>query len=227
MSDDEPNFEGHCPEIEHRTVGPHRAWSFASTEWCYPNSACAHCEQWLREQAEVALLTPGPEHGTWIIPQINPEPWTSPEVSIGRKGGKLAPQVFKREQLRQYQEAVADYIERTYGPAPTEDELVLQFWFWRELDTPRSKKSDATNLQKATEDALHGLLFANDRQVQDVRSIIVAQDVGVEPTIIIRWARFVGITDPSPLQMRQSLLDELAAAPTADNDTNIEPESIF
>lgn len=165
--------------------------------------------------------------GTWIIPQINPEPWTAPEVSIGRRGGKLAPQVFKREQLRQYQEAVADYIERTYAPAPTEDELVLQFWFWRELDTPRSKKSDATNLQKATEDALHGLLFENDRQVQDVRSIIVAQDVGVEPTIIIRWAPFVGITDPSPLQMRQSLLDELAASPTPDNTTDIEPESIF
>lgn len=167
------------------------------------------------------------DHGTWIIPEINPEPWTSPEVSIGRRGGKLAPQVFKREQLRAYQEAVADFIQRTYAPVAVETELALQFYFWRELDTPQSKKADATNLQKSTEDALHELLFVNDRQVQDVRSIICEQDVGVEPTIVIRWGPFVGIADPSPLQMRQALLDELAAAPKSDNTMNYEPESFF
>lgn len=228
MSDDDPNFHGLVPEIEHRTAGPHRAWSFASSEWCYPGNPCAHCDRTIRERAEnIAWLPDRPDHGTWIIPEINPEPWTAPEVSIGRRGGKLAPQVFKREGLRQYQEAVHEYVERVYNPTPCEAELVLQFWFWRELDTTRSKLVDATNLQKATEDALHGLLFVNDRQVQDVRSIIVEQGVDVAPTIVIRWAPFVGVSDPSPLQMRQALLDELAAAPKTDNVIPINPESIF
>jgi hypothetical protein len=41
------NFEGHPGREcgEHRTVGPHRAWCFACTEWCYPDleAACSGC----------------------------------------------------------------------------------------------------------------------------------------------------------------------------------------
>lgn len=28
---------------EHRTVGPHRAWCFDCSEWCYPNASCRRC----------------------------------------------------------------------------------------------------------------------------------------------------------------------------------------
>jgi Holliday junction resolvase RusA-like endonuclease len=224
---DEANFEGHWPDIEHRTAGSHRAWSYSAHEWCYPGAPCAHCDRWLRERAEEALWTPTDDSGAILVPQINPEPWTAPEVSIGRRGGKLAPQVFKREQLRQYQEALHDYIEDTYPMKPLVSDLILEFWFWRELDTPNSKRADATNLQKSTEDALHGLLFENDRQVQDVHSVIVAQDVGIEPTIIIRWTPYAGLTDPTPIQMRHALLEELKTKPKADNSVDIEPESIF
>lgn len=28
---------------EHRTVGPHRAWCFDCSEWCYPNAPCRRC----------------------------------------------------------------------------------------------------------------------------------------------------------------------------------------
>jgi hypothetical protein len=28
---------------EHRTVGPHRAWCFDCSEWCYRNAPCARC----------------------------------------------------------------------------------------------------------------------------------------------------------------------------------------
>jgi hypothetical protein len=28
---------------EHRTVGPHRAWCFDCSEWCYPAAPCARC----------------------------------------------------------------------------------------------------------------------------------------------------------------------------------------
>jgi hypothetical protein len=44
----EPNFFGHDGREcgEHRTVGPHRAWCFDCSEWCYPgiDAACKGCE---------------------------------------------------------------------------------------------------------------------------------------------------------------------------------------
>lgn len=46
MSDSTPNFEGHADSEcgEHRTVGPHRAWCYNDTEWCYPHAPCRGCE---------------------------------------------------------------------------------------------------------------------------------------------------------------------------------------
>lgn len=40
-----PNWEGLPDSTEHRTVGPHRAWSYADAEWCYPDSLCWTCDQ--------------------------------------------------------------------------------------------------------------------------------------------------------------------------------------
>jgi len=42
----ETNFIGHDGREcgEHRTVGPHRAWCFDCTEWCYPEAPCVRCE---------------------------------------------------------------------------------------------------------------------------------------------------------------------------------------
>ncbi len=39
------NFLGHEPREcgEHRTVGPHRAWCFDCSEWCYPGGPCVRC----------------------------------------------------------------------------------------------------------------------------------------------------------------------------------------
>ena len=41
----EAAFEGHPQREcgEHRTVGPHRAWCFADSEWCYPDALCRGC----------------------------------------------------------------------------------------------------------------------------------------------------------------------------------------
>jgi hypothetical protein len=43
--DESGNFQGHEPRTcgEHRTVGPHRAWCFRCTEWCYPDDGCIRC----------------------------------------------------------------------------------------------------------------------------------------------------------------------------------------
>lgn len=51
------NFEGHEPRYcgEHRTVGPHRAWCWQCTEWCYPEQLCARCELARRDAARAAV----------------------------------------------------------------------------------------------------------------------------------------------------------------------------
>lgn len=43
------NFEGHFYPDEHRTVGAHRAWSFLTNEWCYPDEPCAACADHMRD----------------------------------------------------------------------------------------------------------------------------------------------------------------------------------
>lgn len=47
LHDESGNFEGFLETLrsEHRTVGPHRAWSFTAHEWCYPDDPCADCEE--------------------------------------------------------------------------------------------------------------------------------------------------------------------------------------
>ena len=165
--------------------------------------------------------------GIWVITGINPEPWTAPEVSIGRRGGKLAPQVFKREALRSFQEALHDYIKDNYDPEPFSGDLAVRYHFWRALETSRSKVADATNLQKAAEDALHGLLFLNDRQVKDVRSGVVMQMPDIEPAIVIQWHHYEGAHDPDALAARKKELERISKLPPPDNDTNLDVDRIF
>lgn len=38
------NFMGFEGGPEHRTVGSHRAWCHAASEWCYPSLPCRLCE---------------------------------------------------------------------------------------------------------------------------------------------------------------------------------------
>lgn len=120
---------------------------------------------------------------------INPEPWTSPNIGGRRKNG--SPVVYKNEGLRVYQEAVKDELK---GTIPYSfDRIELRFYFWRRLEDSnridskrhRSHQADATNMQKALEDALQGVLFANDRDVVSVSSWVVAQGPDVTPRILI------------------------------------------
>lgn len=49
MYDKQGNFVGHFWPEEHRTVGDYRAWSFPSSQWCYPNDPCAQCADHMRD----------------------------------------------------------------------------------------------------------------------------------------------------------------------------------
>jgi Holliday junction resolvase RusA-like endonuclease len=129
-------------------------------------------------------------YGTWIVPDVNPMPWTSPEATIGRRGGKLVPQVHQSQRVKGYQEELREYLERSYDCDPLDYDITLRLWFWRQLGGT-NRRADATNLQKSTEDALHGLLFLNDSQVRRVTSVIVQQTSKTNPGLVIEWEMFV------------------------------------
>lgn len=126
---------------------------------------------------------------------VNPEQWTIGPVSSIRRNGKSIPFVAPNEQLLAYQKAVQEEIRsNSSGPIICSKEpCEVRFYFWRRLDKyilPSERAhsrhvADATNLQKGLEDALQGLLFTNDRQVQYISSEIVEQTTETQPGIII------------------------------------------
>lgn len=127
----------------------------------------------------------------WFVLDVNPEPWAIGDLSVGRRGGKAFPMVGRNQQLHMYKEAVREELG---DPGLWFDGKVeLRFYFWRRRDeyktpqarTHRKHEADATNMQKATEDALQGVLFKNDKDVNDVRSVVVEQGADVYPRVVI------------------------------------------
>lgn len=123
----------------------------------------------------------------FLIEGINPEPWQASEGSVGRRGKGLFVQFHKPGGLRDYQEALASEFKRRYpGVVAASGTAELVFYFWREVNLEsKAKVADATNLQKAAEDALQKVLYENDRQVKHARSYIVEQLADTEPMILI------------------------------------------
>lgn len=106
--------------------------------------------------------------------------------------------VGRNQQLDTYKEAIKEALGS--DNEMIEGKVKVQFFFWRnraEYTTPQSKKhrkheADATNLQKACEDALQDVLFKNDKDVNDVHSVIVEQGPDTVGRIVIS-------VEPSPL----------------------------
>lgn len=130
----------------------------------------------------------------WFLLDLNPEPWTAPEVGIGRKAGKIFPQFYKNEQLRAYQAGVKETLVQEYPEIILRTGLIgLEFYLWRQLPVYSTDKNrlarkhvaDATNMQKALEDALQGVLFDNDRNVKSIKTVILEQDYNTQPQILI------------------------------------------
>lgn len=124
------------------------------------------------------------EHYYWVT-GINPEPWTAGTAYRRPKGAGIA----KDGKLRAYQEALAEEFPLQNAHACKHNgELAVTFYFWR--SSAHGNQADATNLQKATEDALQDILYGNDRTNRDVRSIIVDQGPNVSPHILIEIQKF-------------------------------------
>lgn len=152
----------------------------------------------------------------YSVAGINPEPWEAAQGAIGRRGGKAYIQFFKTTQLRNYQEAVAEEFKTQNQHWElwhlVETPLEVQFYFWRELSIGEGQKkqvrahvADATNLQKALEDALQGILYKNDRQIRSVSSTIVSQNADTTPFILVGIREHPASELVSPTILRSSL----------------------
>ena len=133
----------------------------------------------------------------WYVVELNPEPWAIGPVGYARRNGKMSAYVGRNQQLDAYKEAVRESLG--LGLPMIEGKVRLEFYFWRnraayttpQAQTHRKHEADLTNLQKATEDALQGVLFKNDRDVNEVYSVLVAQGPEVEGKIVIGVERSV------------------------------------
>lgn len=136
------------------------------------------------------------------ITGINPVPWKEPERGRGI--------TFKNETLRSYQAALAStvkdaLVEQGYPLPlfPKGSQLKVNLFVWRQLEkydingkVRTGNRADATNIQKATEDALEKMpgrrgpsnppiLFDNDRDNRFVSTYIVEQGPYVESRLVI------------------------------------------
>lgn len=162
----------------------------------------------------------------WFILSINPEPWAVGSLAVGRRDGKVYPYIGPNAQLVAYQEAIREELGDDHEL--TSGDLKIRFYFWRQLSaytttsgrSHRKHQTDTTNLQKALEDALQGILFKNDRAVKDIRSVIVDQGQNVVPKIVISIdTAFDALAEiPGPIWLEIERIDELAFGPPVVQD---------
>lgn len=146
----------------------------------------------------------------WFSLSLNSEPWSVGSLSIGKKNGKFYPKMSPNHQLVAFKEAVKEELEEVQHLP--EGQYELTFYIWRKLERYQGEKkivqknqTDATNLQKALEDGLQGILFDNDRDVRDIRTVIVEQAVDTKPRIIIRASLWKGL---NPSEIPQYVWDQ-------------------
>lgn len=142
----------------------------------------------------------------WYYLEINPEQWAIGPVGNARRNGKASAYVGRNQQLYAYQEAVREELA-SQNPEMIEGNVSLRLVFWRRRDDyetasgSRHRKHDVdlTNLQKATEDALQGILFKNDRDVFHIESAILKQGADVIPGVLVgvtnKITRLISILD--------------------------------
>jgi Holliday junction resolvase RusA-like endonuclease len=131
-----------------------------------------------------------------VLTDLNPEPWKA--ALKGKNGFR------KDEGLRSYQEAMKEDVKKALTDAghvlplyPKDTILRVHFDFWRQLEkttiggrTRRRQDADATNMQKAAEDALQGVVYHNDKMNRHVSSEILEVGFDTKPGVAIFVVEF-------------------------------------
>lgn len=178
----------------------------------------------------------------WFHLPLNPEPWAVGPLGVARHNSKLTPYIGRNQQLAAYQDAVRECLREEWGDEPPlKGHYDIEFFFWRnraDYTTPaqrqhRKHEADATNLQKATEDAMQGVVIDNDRDVTHVQSYMVEQGPDVVGQVVIhltsapeRWT-FHGEGDFTPEIQRRILLHEAGPARPIEQNIYENAEEIF
>ncbi len=172
----------------------------------------------------------------WILIPFRPVPWAVGPASAVRAGGKMKPVIGRNVELRMYQDGIKEEIEAQLGDAIAmiEGKIELRCYFWRRMEeyktpqgrTARNHEADLTNMVKALEDALQGVLFKNDRDVVEQHNYIVDQspDEGTESKILL-WVGPASNDDATttlPIQALAVLYPE--AYPNIPEDEGDEPD---
>lgn len=138
-------------------------------------------------------------HDQWIYLEINPVPWAVGTLGVGKRSGKFFPTMAPNHEVRDYKEAIQTELKNQGVEMLPEGYYDLEFYFFRRLEewrTESGRKShshiaDATNMQKATEDALQGILIGNDANVRRIQSDVMDQAEDIKGCLVIRarpWA---------------------------------------
>lgn len=107
--------------------------------------------------------------------EVNPQPWAVGTFSAVRnkQTGKMITKPSPDMTLVTYQNSIREMLEMQ-GAVMREGKYALRFTFSRQLDkyvkttgkgTATRNQADGTNMMKATEDALQGVIIGNDRDV--------------------------------------------------------------
>ena len=160
----------------------------------------------------------------WYVIDVNPEPWEIGPVGVGRKSGKMWAYVGRNQALYAYQQAVKESV---VDPVMVEGELYIEFFFWRQVTREdRANYADTTNLQKATEDALQEVLYANDRRVVKVSSTLMAQGPEVEGRVVVGISNEIHAALPPAAEL--AILEHTASQPqTSTPEVYDEVEDVF
>lgn len=141
----------------------------------------------------------------WVVLPLNPEPWRIGPVGVARGNGRMVGTVGRDQQLHAYKEAVAEQVRMKLDAVDDyHDQYIfagktkLTIYLWRQrasyethqAGTHRKHEADATNMLKATEDALQGIFYKNDKDNSDVRCVIVEQGEETIPKIVIHIELF-------------------------------------
>lgn len=157
----------------------------------------------------------------WYVIPVNPDPWAIGALGVGKRNGKFFPTVAPNPQLVAYKDAVREELEKQNVAMLPAGEYQIKLFFWRQLDSHASGRkniADATNLQKATEDAVQKVLIDNDRGVVDIRSRVVEQS----PETVGRVVMYVAPADPfDPNEIPNSVWEivDSASSPTLFDNT--------
>jgi Holliday junction resolvase RusA-like endonuclease len=153
---------------------------------------------------------------SWYVLDVNPEPWAVGPLSVARSGKGVYPKMGRNQQLYAYQQALRstlllqypnlrEFVDSELGLWGNR-EVKLCFYFWQKQETAEtvsaagrtrrttSKVADCTNMVKAAEDAVAGILFANDIQVREQVNVIVDRGAQLPEGIVVisiePWAGF-------------------------------------